>query len=1170
MTTELTEQQLAAVKSRDVEVRCEAGAGSGKTEVLVRRCLEAILDDGVELSSVLAITFTDRAAEELRERLRFGLEQAAESADNADRARDLRALARDTEEAWFSTIHGFCRRILAANPVAAGIDPGFGVLDDGEAGRLKKRAFSQALAAMAKKKPAVVTRVLASNKRGDLEDMVTRIHGAMRADGTSKPELPATPREDLENPTSKGQTEAYGLIRELLDEFDSSYEGLKSRRIGLDFEDLELRALGLLEGEVGLRYREQFSHLLVDEFQDTNRLQLKLIGNLVGPETKRFLVGDELQSIYGFRDADVEILRGERNRIGGLDDSEALLAPLTGNFRSHAEILALVNAVGSDLIDHFSELAVGSAGQLDAASGAEPRVELLLTRGDPTANTKNVKGPPRGTWRDTPLPDPGTATNVVVAEARMLASRLAELRQVEPEDASFVVLVRKRTHVETLRRALEEYGLDPHVVGGKDFWQGQQVRDVLALLMLVSNPLDDTALLSALASPACSASPDALWALRKAAGSRPLHSGLLEVIGESDEPSAESGAEPEWGKELDPEDLKAMGEFERRVRSVRAESGTLGLSELIDRLCRDLGYDLATLMRTNGSERWANVRKLQRIAGEFESQEGASVRGFLEYAADEAERGSEGDAPVADEASGGVTVMTIHKAKGLEFDVVAVPQLGAGLGDQGQTVRIAFDRPDDDPTAEPEVRIGLGLKAPDAEEKSPAYEMEILKRAESRKQVEEELRLFHVAATRARRRLLLSGAYTYDLALAGDERKAGYSEKAGMIDRIVHSLELTEPEGSSTETTVAIDHPEGVEGITKPTEKIDLRVLWNFPGEEAMTRLSPPEPVAPEDGDASGPAGQSAPAPIAVPPASQASRFSFSSLSIFERCGYRFYAERELGLKRYGPSTSLSVQSNEASEPEEDEGRTSGEIAAPGEEIADGPDQTNKRYGPGNAVHRLLEWSSQNGWATPSDDLIIVALRAESLEGTTAETKRVKNLVGAWLESDVLSSIEERGLSLSAELPFVLSIAGTMINGSIDLVATSPDGNQVEIVDYKTNSLRGRNPDDLMGNYLTQRDIYALAVAHLGENIVSHYVFLEEPDKPVSETYDASRLKQAAEDVTALLSRIAKGSFSVTEHPHRALCHDCPAFRLCSHPREIRERESADPAVEPEIRSESA
>ncbi len=1169
MTPQLTEQQLAAVQSRDVEVLCEAGAGSGKTEVLVRRCLEAILDDGVELSSVLAITFTDRAAAELRERLRVGLEKAAESADDAEKARELRALARDTEEAWFSTIHGFCRRILAANPVAAGIDPSFGVLDDGEAGRLKKRAFSQALATMAKKKPTVVTRVLASNKRADLEQMVTYVHGAMRADGTPKPELPAVPRDDLEAPTSKGQTEAYGLVRDLLDEFDSAYEGLKSRRIGLDFEDLELRALGLLEGDVGLRYREQFSHLLVDEFQDTNRLQLKLIGNLVGPETKRFLVGDELQAIYSFRDADVEILRGERRRIGGLDDSEALLAPLTGNFRSHAEILALANAIGRDLIGEFSELAVGSTNQIDAAGQSEPRVELLLTRGDPPANTKKPKGPERGTWRETPLPDPGTATNVVVAEARMLASRLAELREVEPKDASFVVLLRKRTHVEAFRRALDEYGLDPHVIGGKDFWQGQQVRDVLALLMLVSNPLDDTALLSALASPACSASPDALWALRKAAGSRALHSGLLDLIGEFDESSAESGAEPEWRKELDPEDLKAMGEFEQRVRSVRVESGTLGLSELIDRLCRDLGYDLATLMRRNGSERWANVRKLQRIAGEFEAQEGADIRGFLEYAADEAERGGEGDAPVTDEASGGVTVMTIHKAKGLEFDVVAVPQLGALLSERGQVARIAFDRPDEDPTADPEVRVGFSLKADDSEHDSPAYEMESLKQAESVKQIEEELRLFHVAATRAQRRLLLSGTYAYKCALAEDGREKP-TDKAGMINRIIHSLELAEPEGSSTETTVAIDHPEGIEGITKPTEKIDLRVLWNFPGEEAITRLSPPEPVAPEDGDVSGPADQSAPAPIAVPPASQASRFSFSSLSIFERCGYRFYAERELGLKRYGPSTSLSVQSNEGSEPEEDEGRTSGEIPAPGEEIAVGPDQTNKRYGPGNAVHRLLEWSSQNGWATPSDDLIIVALRAESLEGTTAETKRVKALVEAWLESDVLSSIKERGLSLSAELPFVLSIAGTMINGSIDLVATSPDGGEVEIVDYKTNSLRGRNPDDLMGNYLTQRDIYALAVAHLGENIVSHYVFLEEPDKPVSETYDASRLEQAAEDLTALLSRISEGDFPVTEHPHRALCHDCPAFRLCSHPREIRERDSADPAVEPEIRSESA
>ena len=1019
MTTQLTEQQLAAVESRDVEVLCEAGAGSGKTEVLVRRCLQAILDDEIELSSVLAITFTDRAAAELRERLRVGLEKAAESADDVEKARKLRALARDTEEAWFSTIHGFCRRILAANPVAAGIDPGFGVLDDGEAGRLKKRAFSQALATMAKKKPAVVTRVLASNKGADLEKMVTYIHGAMRADGTSKPELPAAPREDPEAPTSKGQAEAYGLVRDLLGEFDSAYEGLKSRRIGLDFEDLELRALSLLEGEIGVRYREQFSHLLVDEFQDTNRLQLKLIGNLVGPETKRFLVGDELQSIYSFRDADVEILRGERRRIGALDDSEALLTPLTGNFRSHAEILALVNAVGRDLIDEFSELAVGSTDQIDATGKSEPRVELLLTRGDPPTNTKNPKGPERGTWRETPLPDPGTATNVVMAEARMLASRLAELREIEPEDTSFVVLLRKRTHVEAFRRALEEYGLDPHVVGGKDFWQGQQVRDVLALLMLVSNPLDDTALLSALASPACGASPDALWALRKVAGSRPLHAGLLEIVGKADEAPAESGGESGWSEQLDPADLSALTEFEQKMDSARGESGSLGLSELIDRLCRDLGYDLATLMRRNGSERWANVRKLQRIAGEFESKEGADIRGFLEYAADEAERSGEGDAPVTDEASGGVTVMTIHKAKGLEFDVVAAPHLGATLSDQGQVARIAFDRPDDDPTAEPEVRIGLGLKAPDAGEESPAYEMEALKEDESRKQIEEELRLFHVAATRAQRRLLLSGTYAYKVALAGDDREKP-TGKAGLINRIINSLELAEPDGTSIESTVEVEHPEGIGEISKPTETTKLRVVWNFPGEEAIARLSPPEPRASRGDGERESANSSAPSLIAMPPASQASRFSFSSLSIFERCGYRFYAERELGLKRYSPSTSLPDDAPESSKTELEEERTSGEITAAGEEVTPGPDQTSKRYGPGNAVHRLLEWSSHNDWADPTDDLVTETLQAESLEGTAEEANRVRSLVQAWLASDVLASIRERGLSLSAELPFVL------------------------------------------------------------------------------------------------------------------------------------------------------
>lgn len=1165
MTAELTEQQLAAIQSREVEVLCEAGAGSGKTEVLVRRCLEALLRDAIELQEVLAITFTDRAAEELRERLRLGLERAADKSDDPDRGRELRGLARETEEAWFSTIHGFCRRILAANPVAAGVDPGFGVLDDGEAGRLKKRAFSQALATLAEQQPAVVTRVLASNKRADLQEMVTRIHGAMRADGTAHPELPAAPRDDPENPTSNGQTEAYGLLRSLLSEFDAAYQSLKARRVGLDFEDLELRALSLLETEAGDRYRDQFKHLLVDEFQDTNRLQLKLISSLVGPDTRRFLVGDELQSIYGFRDADVEILRGERRRIDSLDDSEALLAPLTGNFRSHAEVLAAVNAIGRELIEDFTELAVGSEDQLAPSPTGDPRVELLLTRGDPSANTKNVKGPVRGTWKETDLPDPGSASNVVLAEARMLASRLAELRLSEPVESSFVVLVRKRTHVETLRRALEEFGLDPHVIGGKDFWQGQQVRDVLSLMMLVSNPLDDTALLGALASPACGASPDALWALRKAAGSRPLHFGLLDLLGQSGESDPEAEAEADWGSRLDPGDIDSLGRFQEGMERMRAEAGSLGLSELIDYLCREFGYDLATLMRQNGAERWANVRKLQRIAGEFEAQEGASVRAFLEYVEDESERSSEGDAPVADASSGGVTVMTIHKAKGLEFDVVAVPQLGTGLGDQGQVVRIAFDRPDEDPTAESELRIGLGLKAPDAEEKSPAFEMEALKDRESYKQIEEEMRLFHVAATRARQRLLLSGAYTYDCALAGEDRRVGFSEKAGMIDRIVQSLELTEPEGSETDSFVEVAHPSAVGDLEIPEDEIRIAVRWNFPGDDAASRLAPPETNDEADRPDEDRAGGAPPSPVALPSPSTATRFSFSSLSVFERCGYRFYAERELGLKRHGPPTATFDRSPDPDQVDELPEATSGELTLPGEETVIGPDQAILRFGPGNALHRLLEWSALHGWKEPTDSLLEEMLHAESLLGTKEELLRVRGLVDAWLGSEILASIRERGLDLTPEMPFVLAVGDTMINGSIDLVASDSSGGEVEIVDYKTNSLRGRDPEDAMTAYRTQREIYALAASEIGTPVTAHYLFLEDAGRPVTETYDEKRLTGARERISGLLANISRADFRVTEHPHRALCHDCPAFRLCPHPREARERKESEPAVPAEV-----
>ncbi len=301
---------------------------------------------------------------------------------------------------------------------------------------------------------------------------------------------------------------AYEQLRELISRFGRGYEELKAERSALDFEDLQLRAVALLRSSEPLRerYREQFRHLMVDEFQDTNGLQLGLIEQLRGPETRLFLVGDEFQSIYGFRHADVEVYRREHRRFAEGGEPNGAVLPLTGNFRASPEILAVTNAIGSGLLEGFEPLTPAVE---PADPGESPPVELLLT-------VEDRKG-----WEaeETALPrledDPSPASKV--AEARRLAARLRELVDAGEDPAEIVVLMRAFTHVAAVERALDEAGLDPYVVGGRGFWSQQQIEDLRCLLAVVANPLDDEALFGALASPACGVLPDTLWLLRRAA-----------------------------------------------------------------------------------------------------------------------------------------------------------------------------------------------------------------------------------------------------------------------------------------------------------------------------------------------------------------------------------------------------------------------------------------------------------------------------------------------------------------------------------------------------------------------------------------------------------------------------------------------------------------------------
>jgi ATP-dependent helicase/nuclease subunit A len=1220
----MTPEQSEAVGQREVDVFCEAGAGTGKTSVLVDRFVTAVCDDEVAMTDILAFTFTERAADQLRGRIRGALRvrarEAGASGDD-ERRLELEHLSRDTESAWISTIHGFCRRMLAAHPVAAGIDPRFRVLDEGEASRLRGRAFWAALDEMLSgNDPEATSRIVAAVTPQGLRSIVISAHDELRSRGQEPllPEIPpadpaaaiaelreaaaealadcadaggkAAPEmlarmgraRDLAEPelddvislelksTHKDfdgaacdryraawtaarkalaqaeMADSYELIRELLASFGGEYDRLKSARSGLDFEDLQLRARDLLRDSEAVRdrYRERFRHLLVDEFQDTNEVQRDLIQLLQGPETRLFCVGDELQSIYGFRHADLAVFRRERERFREMDDAAAQVLPLTGNFRASPAILGAVNAIGEKLIDGFEPLTVGADDGPDPDAGTTPAVELMLVAADNKENDWSAEEV--GLKLDEDEPAPASR----IAEARLLASRLAALHEDGIPRSEMVVLLRSYTWVDTYERAFADAGLEPYVIGGRGYWSQQQVEDMLALLAVIANPLDDEALLGSLASPACAVTPDTLWLLRRVALDRRergwstrLWPGLREVAaGEVPEDAGGS----KWAEAIEDEEIVRLRRFTELVGQLRDDAPLLGLEGTVQAACERFGYDLATLMRPGGEARWANVRKLMRLAREYESNEGADLRGFLEYATEETARAGEGEAPIAAEEHDGVRIMTVHGAKGLEFEAVAVPELGrrilAGFPPAlriGTSETVEEEGVDDAPSP---LRIGLRL-ARLGRPSERLYDLDELEERAKAEESAEELRLAHVAFTRAKRKLILSGTYRP----GKDPEKSALVLGSPVTERLVKEFHegplgaLLAP-GESNEGEIEVAPPLPRPGLEASFEPARIAVSVTFPSEGAGKALAPSpveEPSKAEEQEGIRP-------PILDLPSQPVSsaRLSYSALSAYARCGYRFLVERELGLAAQQPSAGLPAAASV------DEGE-----ADPGDVPA-----REVRFGFGNAIHGLLEWSARNRWRKPDAERIERLLRTSGLSASDEELTRAEGVLAGWLESDLCKELGD-GVELRPEEPFLLPMEGAVIRGSIDLLATYPDGRRL-VLDYKTDRLDG-DPADLIGRYSVQRYIYALAVSD-GAPVRTAYVFLERPREPVEMTYEQDELDRARAHVIELLDGIAAGEFEVTHQPHAALCADCPAReRLCSHRTAAQMRPDPDPPIVP-------
>ncbi len=1157
----LTEEQLEAVERRDGSLMVRAGAGTGKTTVLVERFVRAVVDDAVPVESMLAITFTDKAAAEMRTRVRRRLLELGR-----------REEARAAESASISTIHGFCSRLLRAHALRAGIDPDFRLLEELESERLAVDAFDRALedflgvtadADQPEHDPDRLEMV-ASYTPDSLRDMVRAAHAKLRSRGERRPALeasglpePAGERERLEpaartalaelsagpsgvqvargierlqqcldvleglapdalaEPGALGKLrltgsakalctpvcEEYGeallaftelcvarrehldreLLRRLLDFYTERYEEAKRERSALDFEDLQLLVRDLLVADAGLRehYSTRYEHVFVDEYQDVNPLQSELIELIAGKNL--FRVGDENQSIYGFRHADVSVFRNHRERAV----AEGRAASITVNFRTRGEVLDAIDLAFERTFGEDFEPLREAPGARGDGTGA-PSVEVLAVHRDPQA------------WEEVLAEGAlGSAMEGVPAwralEARLLAKRIDELTRTDEADwGDVVVLLRATTSMSVYERALEERGVPTHVVGGRGYWSQQQVLDLRHWLAALANPLDELSLYSVLGSPLVGLGLDSVALVARCA--RRERKDPLWAIREA----LEQGQGHWLAQVLPPDDWRRLGTFLTRFDAERRAATRVALETLIDRAVTSTGYDRHLLSLHQGERRMANVRKLMRMAREFEADEGRDLRGFIDAVTErDAIQTREGEAPLEGEALNAVRLMTIHRAKGLEFPVVAVADLGKLAREDDGRLRISADGDAGLRLAS----IGGGVV------NSP--QLDRIKKEQKTAGEAEERRIFYVAATRAQRHLILSGATNLETRPQPDEMQEpmrwiwrGFCP--GVPDDAAFGIHLDRYDGR------------------------EVRVAWQLltpataPGLLPAADLSPgvAAPAEPPDHQQPELALAAVPAPRALP----VSRISYSGLEAYRRCSYRFYLERALRLRPVESPVSPEQR------------------AAPG----------LGALVRGSLVHQLLEELDFQHPRVP-DAAEVEALVTPHAPVRTEDVEDLRAMVAAFTGSELFARVAA-ARRVRSELPFAFTLeppgAGgrrLVVNGVVDVYATEADG--ALVVDYKSDALDGRDPEELCArSYATQRLVYALAALRSGASRVEVvHCFLERPDDLAVVSYGADEASGLEAQLLEVARGVVEARFEPTASPHRELCGDCPGrASLCS------------------------
>lgn len=1189
----LMPQQLQIVKTLDRPLFVSAGAGSGKTFTLTRRIVYALSPESgpfVEhLDQVLAITFTKDAAAEIRDRVRRAL---------IDEGMDEEALTVD--DAWISTIHGMCSRILRAHALELGVDPEFTVLTDTDElmdqavehvlGRATAPDAAPELAASLKALYAWYPMAGEGGPFGagttikglvrDLLELSSQLPGGMDDVRVARGQADTSALADAYRAAlgaSKAATEKAQVALDAIDAFEASgktmedaarlmmsctmpraskafpkeqvellkaeaadafinivlacggpaldalvglaraveaeYRALKADQSALDNNDLLRMAYEALRDYPAIRaaYEGRFKMVMIDEFQDTDQMQVDLIRYLTGAgERALCTVGDAQQSIYRFRGAEVEVFRRQERKVGSTTASETAVASdapagelvkLVRNFRSHDEVLRYVARVfdgdTGGLMQGFLDLEPSDKRE-DKLKAKASRRQALFVAGGSTQERTQVK-------------------------ARAIAERFHALVKAGQPQGDMVLLLGRMTNADVYAQAFRDQGLDCVIAGGSVFAQAAEVQTVRALVCALANPADTAqGLMPLLASPMFALGAQEFLALATK---------LDEQTGETSRRNIDAGIM----SDSDVPGLQGLPLVTRAREVLRYALRRVGRDSFAA-IARDVvnasGWFVRLAQRgPEGKAIAANVLKALDAVAEAETELGNSPRSIA-LAFDRFLAGKEAPGALNEEGDGAVRIMTVHASKGLEYPVVAVAECfgvrkSSGAAQMGRVdggaqvvalparfdgVKLAdgtFVKGDDVKKQFEHAFKGRGTSLwlpPELMEDvcatgSPAEAFARLRNDDLQLSLEERARLLYVAMTRARELVILAmdagvsrgkvAAPTFDV-----ETDLTYD----VLRRILPTGSLDMPQLDSDRLVFDNSKPGDYELISladftfgeqtfEANASLDVEgrlVRGDADAADNAARSTVPGPADPKPDSFELVYPQAVGVRMGICPYPMRDSYSYSSIAA------ALHAETE------DRAAEAHVPMDEAGDDAESDGSemTDADVAA--------VEPTGNPMALGSAFHAACQWLIEMGAdALPAE-------RADALARlwrlTPEQCERFDVALDRWLKSAVRADLLAWPC-VRAEVPFFslgcededIARYGAYAEGAIDALATNPaDSSCALVIDYKTGGTPDETPEQLQEKHALQARVYADVLRKAGfEAVTVKFVRVEQPDPTI-------------------------------------------------------------------------